>query len=69
LNEFSKHRHTDDAILVDRLVSELQQESPSPVIAYKPQGVSSKEYQLPDDSFFDDNDIISSTTLQNFLER
>ena len=52
LNEFSKHRHTDDAISVDRLVSELQQESPSPVIAYKPQGVSSQEYQLPDDSFF-----------------
>ena len=37
LKEFKMHRHTNDAVSVDRLVHELQQESPSPVIAYKPQ--------------------------------
>lgn len=32
-----KHRHQNDAVSVDRLVSELQQEADNPVIAYKPQ--------------------------------
>ena len=35
LADFSKHRHTDDAISVDRLIRELNHESPSPIIAYK----------------------------------
>ena len=52
LNEFKMHWHTDDAISVDCLVHELQRESPSPVIAYKPQGIAMEEYQLPDDTFF-----------------
>ena len=52
LNEFIKHRHTDDAISVDRLVNELNQESPSPIIAYKQQGITNAQYLLPDDSFF-----------------
>ena len=45
------HQHTDDAVSVDRLVHELQQESLSPVIAYKPQGIAREEYELPDDTF------------------
>ena len=52
LKEFKMHRHTDDAVSVDRLVHELQHESPSPIIAYKPQGIAMEEYQLPDDTFF-----------------
>lgn len=39
VRDFSTHRHTDDAISVNRLVSELNMENPSPVLAYKPQGV------------------------------
>lgn len=50
--DFTKHRHTDDAISVDHLVRELDSESPSPVIAYKPQGISNDKYNLPNDSFF-----------------
>ena len=52
LADFSKHRHTDDAISVDRLIRELNHESPSPIIAYKPQGISDTKYNLPNDSFF-----------------
>ena len=52
LKEFKMHRHTDDAVSVDRHVHELQQESPSPVIAYKPQGITREGYELPDDTFF-----------------
>lgn len=52
LNEFIKHHHTDDAVSVDRLVKEFQLESPSPIIAYKPQGIATAQYELPDDTFF-----------------
>ena len=52
LSDFTKHWHIDDAISVDRLVHELNQEFPSPVIAYKPQGISDAKYNLPSDSFF-----------------
>ena len=34
-----KHRHSNDALSVDRLVKELQEEREPSVIAYKPQGV------------------------------
>lgn len=52
LTDFIKHRHTDDAISVDRLVCELNHESPSPIIAYKPQGFSDAKFNLPNDTFF-----------------
>ena len=52
LIDFTKHRHSEDAVSVDRLVCELNQEAPSPIIAYKPQGISNTEYNLPDDTFF-----------------
>ena len=46
-------RHTHDAISVNRIVTELRTESPSPLLAYKPQGV--KDETLPtlsEDTFF-----------------
>ena len=47
-----KHRHQNDAVSVDRLVKELQQEDPSPVIGYKPQGIADENYpRLQEDSF------------------
>ena len=52
LKDFSRQRHADDAISVDRIVKELQCEMPCPVLAYKPQGIHDASYDLPDDSFF-----------------
>ena len=40
---FSKQRHADDAISYC--------ERPSPIIAYKPQGIHTSDCSLPDDSF------------------
>jgi len=38
---------------VDRIVKELQLESPSPIIAYKPQGILKPDYpSLRESSFF-----------------
>ena len=37
---------------MDRIVQELQLESPSPIIAYKPQGVIKSEYPLLQESNF-----------------
>ena len=52
LDHALKHRHNDDAVSVDRLVHELQQEEPSPIIAYKRQGVKSDVYpKLSADNF------------------
>ena len=52
LDNALKHRHKDDAISVDRLVQELEQEKPSPIIAYKPQGVKKEAYpKLSADNF------------------
>ena len=44
LRNFSSHRHAEDAISVHRIVAELKQESPTPVLLYKPQGVTGVEY-------------------------
>ena len=52
IKDFSHHRHSDDAVSVDRIVRELNLESPSPVIFYKPQGVEDPNLTLPVDSFF-----------------
>ena len=46
------HRHINDAVSVDRLFKELQNEEDSPVIAYKPQGMEDEHYPgLREDSF------------------
>ncbi|XP_065903839.1 uncharacterized protein [Dysidea avara] len=51
--DFTNHRHTNDAISVDRIVKELQLESPSSIIAYKPQGIVKADYpSLQESSFF-----------------
>ena len=44
--DFTNHRHDNDALSVDRIVKELQLEDPSPVIAYKPQGITNEQYPL-----------------------
>ena len=47
-----KHRHENDALSVERLVRELQQEENSVVIAYKPQGKKDEAFpQLGKGSF------------------
>ncbi len=51
IKDFSQHRHNEDAISVDRIVRELDQETHSPVLAYKPQGISDHCIALPDDTF------------------
>ena len=50
--DFTNHRHTNDALSVDRIVQELQSEDPSPIVAYKPQGVLKAEYPLLHESSF-----------------
>ena len=44
--DFSNHRHKNDALSVDRIVSELKTEEPCPVIAYKPCGKKDENYPL-----------------------
>lgn len=44
LQNFTNHRHTEDAISVDRLVKELLLESPSPILFYKPQDTVNAEF-------------------------
>lgn len=52
LRDFTNHRHTEDAISVDRIVTELRQESPSPVLLYKTQGVTNLQHPaLAQESF------------------
>ena len=50
--DFTNHRHTNDAMSVDRIVQELQLEDPSPIVAYKPQGVLNADYPLLQESNF-----------------
>ena len=46
-----KHRHENDAVSVEHLVSELQKED-NLVVAYKPQGVTKEEFpKLREESF------------------
>ena len=52
LDNFIKHRHNNDAVSVDRLCKELQNEDNSPIIAYKPQGRVDEKYPaVGEDSF------------------
>ena len=52
LDSVVKHRHNNDAVSVDRLCKELQNEEDSPIIAYKPQGRAHEKYPgLSEDSF------------------
>lgn len=52
LKDFANHRHADDAISTDRIVRELNLENPSPIVAYKPQGIEVDGLTLPSDAFF-----------------
>lgn len=38
VRNFKNHRHDNDAISVNRIVSELQLENPSPILVYTPPG-------------------------------
>lgn len=44
MHSYSHHRHSEDAISVNRMVAELSEENPSPVIVYKYQGSKHPEY-------------------------
>lgn len=46
IRDFTNHRHKNDALSVDRIVSELKMEKPSPVIAYKPCAKKDENYPL-----------------------
>ena len=46
LSNFTNHRHGNDAISVQRIVEELQQEDINPVIAYKALGVKNDSCPL-----------------------
>lgn len=46
VRDFTNHLHHNDAVSVDRIVKELQLEDPSPVIAYKPRGITNEKYPL-----------------------
>jgi len=46
VRNFTNHRHTEDAISVNRIVEELQMETPSPVLLYKPQGKEDPNWPL-----------------------
>lgn len=47
LDNAVKHRHNDDAVSVDRLCRQLQNEEDNPIIAYKPQGRSRRKIPRP----------------------
>ena len=65
--DLTNRRHINHAISVDRIVKELQLGIPSPVIAYKPQGIVKEEYSLLREQFsFGANDTIPSR-LENFV--
>lgn len=52
LDNIVKHRHINDAMSVDRLCKELENEEDSPIIAYKSQGKVDDKYPgLSEDSF------------------
>jgi len=46
VRNFTNHQHTEDAISVDRIVQQLQTETPSPVLLYKPQGIDDSNMPL-----------------------
>ncbi len=46
IRSFKYHRHSNDAVSVNRIVAELQLEDPSPIIAYKPRGSTKHGYPL-----------------------
>ena len=46
VRNFTNNRHTEDAISVNRIVEELQMETPSPVLLYKPQGKEDPNWPL-----------------------
>ena len=61
LNDFSRHRHNEDAISVQRIVEELRLENPSPVLFYKAQGQRDSEHpNLAEDTFL----LILMTSFQ-----
>ena len=52
LDNIVKHRHNNDAVSLDRLCRELENEEDSPIIAYKPQGRVEEKYPgLSEESF------------------
>ena len=67
VREFSNHRHLEDAISVDRIVAELRQESPSPILLYKPQGILDPEIPRKRIVSACYHDCLSSVTVQHFL--
>ena len=44
LKDFKNHRHSSDAISVQRIVNELSTEDPCPVLVYKPSGSCIEKY-------------------------
>ena len=52
VRSYRHHRHSEDAISVDRIVAELSQESSSPVLVYKSQGSKHPDYSNLQDSTF-----------------
>ena len=63
LDSVVKHRHNNNAVSVDRLCKELQNEEDSPIIAYKPQGRAHEKYPgLSKDSFL----LVIMTNFQAF---
>ena len=51
LKDYTNHRHADDAISTDRIVRELNEEKPSPILAYKQQGIDVDIPTLSSDTF------------------
>ena len=52
LRNFSQHRHQEDGISVDQIVKELNEETPSPILFCKPQGVTDSNFpMLKEDTF------------------
>ena len=52
LNDFSRHRHNENAISVQRIVEELRLENPLPLLFYKAQGQRDPEnLDLAEDTF------------------
>ena len=53
IQDFARHRHSEDATSVDRIARELAQEDPSPVLFYKPLNSKNAEHPcLLEESFF-----------------
>lgn len=52
VHNFTNHHHVEDAISVNRIVEELNMETPSPVLLYKPQGINDSNFPyLAKDTF------------------